>query len=326
MLNFDGIDWPDPIRIMQTNWIGRSEGADVTFTTEHGDELEVFTTRPDTLWGATFMVLAPEHPLVGSLTTDDQRAAVTAYQEAHGAPQSEIERMEAEREKTGVFTGGYAVNPVNDERIPVWIADYVLLTYGSGAIMAVPAHDERDFEFARQFDLPVVPVIHPAGEEPLHRARNGRVLRRPRRHGEQRADQRGGDQPREGPQEPVGGRHHRLAGGATRSDGKPSTTGCATGSSPVSATGGARFPMVFEDSGEIEAVPDDALPVLLPEDVDFQQGSGNPLNWHDGVPAHRRFRGRTGPARDRHAGHVHVLVVVPAPLPVTRRRPGGVRS
>ena len=166
LLDFSGIDWPEPVKAMQTNWIGRSEGAEVVFKTGSGDEIPVFTTRPDTLWGATFMVLAPEHPLVDALTDPANRETVDAYRTA-AAAQSELERMEADRDKTGVFTGGYAVNPVNGEDVPVWIADYVLLSYGSGAIMAVPAHDERDFAFARQFDLPIVPVIQPEGEEPL---------------------------------------------------------------------------------------------------------------------------------------------------------------
>jgi len=151
-------EWPENVVKMQENWIGRSEGAEVVFATEADDPIPVFTTRPDTLWGATFMVLAPEHPLVKSLTTDTQRDAVAAYQ-ADATLESDIDRMSTEREKTGVFTGGFAVNPVNGERIPVWIADYVLMTYGTGAIMAVPAHDERDFEFALKFGLPIIPVI-----------------------------------------------------------------------------------------------------------------------------------------------------------------------
>ena len=158
LLDFSKIDWPEPIRIMQTNWIGRSEGARVTFTTEYGDPIEVYTTRPDTLWGATFMVLAPEHALVDKITANDERAAVDAYK-AQAARATEIERTAEDREKTGVFTGAYAINPVNGARIPIWIADYVLLTYGSGAIMAVPAHDERDFAFAQKFGLPIIPVI-----------------------------------------------------------------------------------------------------------------------------------------------------------------------
>jgi leucyl-tRNA synthetase len=158
LLKYDGIDWPERVRVLQTNWIGKSEGALVKFTTEQGDALEVFTTRPDTLWGVTFMVLAPEHPLVSKLTTPAQKANVETYQK-ETLRQSDIQRESAEKEKSGVFTGSFAVNPVNGERIPIWIADYVLMTYGTGAIMAVPAHDQRDFEFARKFDLPVKIVI-----------------------------------------------------------------------------------------------------------------------------------------------------------------------
>ncbi len=171
LLDFEGIDWPDPIRIMQTNWIGRSSGAEVVFETapsaHHagGEELRVFTTRPDTLFGATFMVLAPEHPLVESLTAPERRAEVDAYV-AQAAARTEIDRLSTEREKTGVAIGADAINPVNGERIPIFIADYVLASYGTGAIMAVPAHDERDFAFAQQFGLPIRRVIMPAGGDP----------------------------------------------------------------------------------------------------------------------------------------------------------------
>jgi leucyl-tRNA synthetase len=158
LLDFSHIDWPDRVVTMQTNWIGRSEGADVVFRTELGDPMEVFTTRPDTLWGATFMVLAPEHPLVDKVTTAEQRAAVEAYK-LQAARQTEIERLSTEKEKTGVFTGAFAINPVNDERIPIGVADYVMMTYGTGAIMGVPAHDERDFQFALKYGLPIIPVI-----------------------------------------------------------------------------------------------------------------------------------------------------------------------
>jgi len=158
LLDYSKIDWPERIRTMQKNWIGRSEGANVTFVSEQGDDITVFTTRPDTLWGATFMVLAPEHPLVEKLTTPEHREEVEAYQ-FQAARQSEIERQSTEREKTGVFIGAYAINPVNGDRIPIWIADYVMMTYGTGAIMAVPGHDERDFEFALKFGLPIIPVI-----------------------------------------------------------------------------------------------------------------------------------------------------------------------
>ncbi len=164
LLDFSDIDWPDRVVTMQTNWIGRSEGAEVIFRTEGGDDLRVFTTRPDTLWGATFMVLAPEHPLVSKLTSPEHRRAVEAYK-VQAARQTEIERLSTEKEKTGVFIGAYAINPVNDRRIPIWVADYVMMTYGTGAIMAVPAHDERDFQFALKYGLPIIPVINrPDGE------------------------------------------------------------------------------------------------------------------------------------------------------------------
>ena len=155
--------WPERVRLMQENWIGKSTGAKVTFKTEQGDDLEVFTTRPDTLWGATFMVLSPEHPLVEKLTTAEQKAAIAAYQ-TEAAAKSDIDRTDEGKEKTGVWTGSYAINPVNGEQIPIWIADYVLMGYGTGAIMAVPAHDGRDFAFARKFDLDVKVVVQPEGE------------------------------------------------------------------------------------------------------------------------------------------------------------------
>ncbi len=155
--------WPERVRLMQANWIGKSTGAHVTFTTETGDDLTVFTTRPDTLWGATFMVISPEHPLVEKLTTSTQAAAIHDYQ-AIAATKSDIDRTAEGREKTGVWTGSYAINPVNDQKIPIWIADYVLMDYGTGAIMAVPAHDQRDFEFAKTFNLPIQVVVQPAGE------------------------------------------------------------------------------------------------------------------------------------------------------------------
>ncbi len=158
----DQLDWPESIKTMQRNWIGRSEGAEVRFPVVDGDGvIEVYTTRPDTLFGATYMVLAPEHPLVGAVTTDAQREAVQKYR-AEANLKSDLERTDLSRTKTGVFTGGYAINPVNDERIPIWISDYVLVSYGTGAIMAVPGHDQRDFEFARTFGLPIVRVVAPA--------------------------------------------------------------------------------------------------------------------------------------------------------------------
>jgi leucyl-tRNA synthetase len=164
LIDFSQIDWDERVRTLQTNWVGRSEGADVFFKTEAGDDMTVFTTRPDTLWGATFMVLAPEHPLVEKVTTPEHKEIVAKYQ-FEAEHKTEIQRAAADKEKSGVFTGGYAINPVNNARIPIWIADYVMMSYGYGAIMAVPAHDERDFAFARQFDLEITPVIQPEGEE-----------------------------------------------------------------------------------------------------------------------------------------------------------------
>ncbi|MCB1277874.1 leucine--tRNA ligase, partial [Prosthecobacter sp.] len=157
----DGLDWPESIKLLQRNWIGRSEGAHVTFKVDGIDEtITVFTTRPDTLFGATYMVLAPEHRLVDEITSEEQLPAVEEYREKT-ARKSDLERTELAKEKSGVFTGAYAINPVNNERIPIWIADYVLMGYGTGAIMAVPAHDERDFEFAKKFELPIKQVVQP---------------------------------------------------------------------------------------------------------------------------------------------------------------------
>jgi leucyl-tRNA synthetase len=159
--DLEPLGWPESIKKMQRDWIGKSEGAEVDFKlAEHPDVIRVFTTRPDTLFGATYMVLSPEHPLVNRITTPAQRAAVAAYQEA-AARKSDLERTELAKKKTGVFTGAYAINPVNNARVPVWVADYVLATYGTGAIMAVPAQDERDWEFAEVYDLPIVRTVQP---------------------------------------------------------------------------------------------------------------------------------------------------------------------
>jgi leucyl-tRNA synthetase len=198
--DLDTINWPESLKEMQRNWIGRSEGAEVHFQLAPGStrvsrvevgvpptssaafdqtRITVFTTRPDTLYGATYMVLSPEHKLVAEITTPDQRGAVEEYQR-FAASKSDLERTELAKEKTGVFTGAYAINPVNNERIPVWIADYVLATYGTGAIMAVPAHDERDLEFARKFNLPIRVVVEaPAGEESLGFVGNGVSIESP---------------------------------------------------------------------------------------------------------------------------------------------------
>ena len=266
--------WPEKVKAMQVNWIGRSEGAQVTFHTEQGDPLPIFTTRPDTLWGATFMVLAPEHPLVAKVTAEAQRAAVEAYI-AQTQRQSEIDRTAADKEKTGVFTGGYAINPVNGERIPIWIADYVLMTYGSGAIMAVPAHDERDFAFARKFGLPVRVVI-----QPLDGALDGETMT----------------------EAFVG---EGVMVNSAHFDGTPTNNGEAIkrviewlesqgiGQRAVTYRlrdwlisrqryWGAPIPLLYTQDGGIEAVPDDQLPVLLPDDVDFLPTGQSPLKYHEG--------------------------------------------
>lgn len=156
--DLDLLDWPESLKKLQINWIGKSEGANVHFVEKStGEILSVFTTRPDTLFGATYMVLAPEHPLLKKIVTNEQQQAVQAYQK-QAASKSDLDRTELNRQKTGVFTGAYAINPINEKAIPIWISDYVLMSYGTGAIMAVPAHDERDFEFAKTYHLPIVPV------------------------------------------------------------------------------------------------------------------------------------------------------------------------
>ncbi len=161
--DLDELDWPEGVKEMQRNWIGKSVGAEVIFKTSAGPSVTVYTTRPDTLFGATYMVLSPEHPLVKEITAPECRAAVEAYQ-AEAAKKTDLARTELSTEKTGAFTGAYAINPVNGVKIPIWIADYVLISYGTGAIMAVPAHDTRDFEFAQKFDLPIKCIIAPDPE------------------------------------------------------------------------------------------------------------------------------------------------------------------
>ncbi|MGZ8754155.1 MAG: leucine--tRNA ligase, partial [Acidimicrobiia bacterium] len=267
LLEFERIDWPEPIKSMQTNWIGRSEGAEVRFAAGDGDEIVVFTTRPDTLWGATFMVLAPEHPLVDSLTTHEHRQSVDDYR-AIAAGRSELERMETDREKTGVFTGGYATNPVNQERIPVWIADYVLLSYGTGAIMAVPAHDQRDFAFARQFGMEVAPVIKPADGPAL----TGETM--------QEAYVGPGVMVNSGPIDGIETTDAKGRANPSVAAAIDWLEGEGAGSEAINYRlrdwlisrqryWGAPIPMVHRSDGAIEPVADEVLPVILPEDVEF---------------------------------------------------------
>jgi len=162
----EGLDWPAGIKLLQRNWIGKSEGAEIDFKIDkHEQKIRVFTTRPDTLYGGTFLVLAPEHSLIDLIVTEEQWPAIREYREKT-ARKSDLERAELTKEKTGVFTGAHAINPANEQKIPIWIADYVLLGYGTGAIGGVPAHDERDLEFAKKFDLPIVEVVQPLNNEP----------------------------------------------------------------------------------------------------------------------------------------------------------------
>ncbi len=315
LLDFSGIDWPDPIRIMQTNWIGRSTGAEVVFETapspHHagGEELRVFTTRPDTLFGATFMVLAPEHPLVATLTAPDRREEVDAYVAATTA-KTEIDRLSTDREKTGVPIGADAINPVNGERIPIFVADYVLGGYGTGAIMAVPAHDERDFAFAKKFGLPIVNVVMPKGADPSRGARDGlRRAHRRRGHGQL------------GPVHRSPGlrglaRDRRLAGGERQGlDGghlpparlarqPPALLGHPDPGHPLRAVrgrAGARGPAAGAAAGHRR------LPGQRREPAEPRRGVPQRR-----VPVVRR----AGAARVGHAGHVRRLVVVLVPLPV----------
>ena len=271
LLDFSGIDYPEPIRLMQTNWIGRSEGAEIEFATEAGDEtIRVFTTRPDTIFGATFMVLAPEHPLVAVLTSDERRAEVEAYV-AEARRETEIERMSTEGDKTGVFIGAHAVNPMTKGRIPIWIADYVLPGYGTGAIMAVPAHDERDYAFARRYDLPIRYVVAPKdGSVPEGEA-----------FVEHSADEvliDSGDF--------TGMRAADAIGAITE-------TLAEAGQGQFAVTyrqrdwlvsrqryWGAPIPIVYCDEHGAQPVPEDQLPVVLPEDVDFAPTGVSPLQSH----------------------------------------------
>ncbi len=279
MLNFDKIDWPEPIRIMQTNWIGRSEGARVVFKTEGGDPLEVYTTRPDTLWGATFMVLAPEHALVDKITTAEQREAIEAYR-AQAARSTEIERSAEGREKTGVFTGAYAINPVNNARIPIWIADYVMVTYGTGAIMAVPSGDQRDFDFARKFGLEIVPVVQPEGEhfdgKTMEQAYDGAgiMINSGLLNGLVSNGQKGRKNPA------VDAAISLLE---ERGIGKESINyRLRDWLISRQRYWGSPIPMVQKQDGTFEPVPDDQLPVVLPDDVDFLPTGQSPLKLHEG--------------------------------------------
>ncbi len=285
LLRFDGIDWPEPVRVMQTNWIGRSEGAEVAFTVaadEHqpgGDELRVFTTRPDTLFGATFMVLAPEHPLVPRLTHPGQRETVERYQ-YEARRKSEIDRLSTDREKTGVPLGADAINPVNGERIPIWIADYVLLGYGTGAIMAVPAHDERDYAFAVKFGLPIRQVIAPA--DPTEAARVAELVAAGGAGGAafvaHSADEVMVNSGPHSGHSAKDGFAAIVADLQARDLGEPAVT-YRVRDWLISRQRywGTPIPVVYCERDGIVGVPEDQLPVTLPRDIDFKITGESPL-------------------------------------------------
>jgi leucyl-tRNA synthetase len=272
LMEFEGIDWPERIKIMQRNWVGKSQGTEIAFALDHAGvsqkEIRVFTTRPDTTFGVTFMVLAPEHPLVEKLTSSEKRAEVRAYID-RSRRQSDIERLSAEKEKDGVFIGAYVVNRLNGEKVPIWIADYVLLSYGTGAVMAVPAHDERDFAFAQKYNLPIRVVIAP-------------------------------------PEWPGGELEEAYIEPGTmvnsgQFDGLPSEQGAEKISDFLEKKGwgkrtvsyklrdwlisrqrywGAPIPMIYCQKCGIVPVPEKDLPVLLPEDAEFKPTGESPLKYN----------------------------------------------
>ena len=271
LMQHEGLDWPERIKTMQTNWVGRSEGTEISFALDNSavaeKEIRVFTTRPDTVYGVTFMVLAPEHPLVAKITTPDRKAEVEAYIEK-ARHHTEIERLSTEREKDGVFTGAYATNRLNGEKIPIWIADYVLASYGTGAVMAVPAHDERDFIFATRYQVPIKVVISPSGWD--GQALSAAYI------------------------EPG-----RMVNSGSF-DGTDSLSGKKAVSEYIEKQGwgkrtvsyklrdwlisrqrywGAPIPAVYCDKCGIVPVPEKDLPVLLPDDAEFKPTGESPLKY-----------------------------------------------
>ena len=274
LLDFSTIDWPDPIQMMQRNWIGRSEGAEISFPLDQPlddtDRITVFTTRPDTVFGVSYLVLAPEHPLIDRLTTDKQRETVNAYV-AQTRRQSEIERQSTELEKTGVFTGAYVRHPLTDQPVPIWIADYVLLSYGTGAVMGVPAHDERDFAFADKYDLPIPVVIAPPDwdGQPLSEAYVGDGLM----VNSQEFDGTPAEQGKRAVAEAL----------AERELGGPAVSyRLRDWLISRQRYWGAPIPMVYCDDCGIVPIPESELPVLLPDDAEFLPTGASPLERHAG--------------------------------------------
>lgn len=259
LLDFSGIEWPERVKTMQTNWIGRSEGAEIIFPIKDSQEkITVFTTRADTLFGVTFLILAPEHPLVEQLTTTEQQESIKQYQEA-ARRKTEIERSATDKEKTGVFTGSYAIHPLTNDILPIWVADYVLATYGTGAVMGVPAHDERDQVFAENFSLPIVPVIEEA-ENDQPRLINSEEFNN---------------------LHPTGALEKIIEAVSAKGFGSRKTTyRLRDWLISRQRYWGAPIPIIYcSEHGEVP-VPEEQLPVILPDDVDFQPGGESPLARH----------------------------------------------
>jgi len=273
LMEYNGIDWPERIKIMQRNWVGKSQGTEISFALDHPGveetEIRVFTTRPDTTFGVTFMVLAPEHPLVAKLTSPEKMAEVEAYV-AKSRRQSEIERLSTEKEKDGVFIGAYCLNRLNGEKVPIWIADYVLLSYGTGAVMGVPAHDERDFTFAKKYHLPIPVVIAPPGWrgeeleeayiEPGVMVNSGQFNELPSEQGVEAVSKF--------LEEKGWGQHtisYRLRDWLISRQ----------------RYWGAPIPIIYCDNCGIVPVPEQDLPVLLPEDAEFKPTGESPLKYNE---------------------------------------------
>ena len=267
LTGLDQLDWPEKTKAMQRNWIGKSVGGEITFTAESGDEFKVFTTRADTVFGVSYVVLAPEHPLVKKLCTEECKAAVEEYIE-NTSKVDEIERLSTAREKTGVFIGAYAINPINDKKVPIYAADYVLYSYGTGAVMGVPAHDARDFVFANKYGLPITRVIHSTkGEDTLPYCEDGVMI------------------------------NSRSFDGLTSEEGRLAVLKALNvkgkGGSKVNYRlrdwlisrqryWGAPIPVVYCEKCGIVPVPEKDLPVLLPYDVEFKPDGKSPLAKHEG--------------------------------------------
>lgn len=263
----DNLDWPEKTKLMQKNWIGKSTGCDIEFDCESGDKIRVYTTRCDTVFGVTYVVLAPEHPLARKITTDDQREAVEAYI-AETAKANEIDRLSTSREKTGVFTGAYCINPLSGKRIPIYLADYVLYSYGTGAVMAVPAHDERDFAFATKYNLPIVKVIENRyGPTELPYCDDGIMI------GSVKFDGLYGEEARE-----------QVANEVAKLDkgGKKVNYRLRDWLISRQRYWGAPIPVIHCPTCGAVPVPEKDLPVKLPYDVEFRPDGKSPLAKHDG--------------------------------------------